>query len=72
LSRSYLPNRIVAVTTEGEVPEYWVVNLIDEMVEVHTDVVRGAYARVVPQRRGDAIALQRFPDVSIAVSDILR
>jgi Uma2 family endonuclease len=54
------------------VPEYWVVNLVDQLIEVHTDIVRGTYARVVAFRKGERITLQRFPDVSIAVSDALR
>lgn len=57
---------------ECGVPEYWVVNLIDGIIEVHTDIVRGAYARLISYRKSESIQLQRFPDVSIAVSDVLR
>jgi Uma2 family endonuclease len=64
-------------TTKGQlyaecgVPEYWVVNLVDGLVEVHTETVRGTYARVTPFRRGDAIRLREFPDVEIRVGDVL-
>jgi Uma2 family endonuclease len=57
---------------ECGVPEYWVVNLVDDLIEVHTDIVRGVYTKVIPRRRGDEVALERFPDVRIAVSDVLR
>lgn len=54
------------------VQEYWIVNLVDGLIEVHTDIVNGAYARVAPYRKGEAITVQKFPDVKIAVADVLR
>jgi Uma2 family endonuclease len=57
---------------ETGVPEYWVVNAVDDIIEVHSEIVRGAYARVVPYRKGDVIDLQRFPQVNIRVDDVLR
>lgn len=56
---------------ESGVPEYWVVNVIDRQIEVHTEIVRGSYARVVSYRAGDAIALTKFPDVHVRVTDVL-
>ncbi|HVH43834.1 MAG TPA: Uma2 family endonuclease [Labilithrix sp.] len=56
---------------EGGVEEYWVVNVRDGIVEVHSDIVRGSYTRTVPYRRGARIALAAFPDVEISVDDIL-
>ena len=56
---------------ECGVPEYWVVNLEGERVDVHTEVVRGAYARVTPYGRGEAIALPRLASVTVRVDDIL-
>lgn len=56
---------------ESGVPEYWVVNVRDGIVEVHTEIVRGAYTHVTPYRAGARIALLRFPDVEIAVGDVL-
>ncbi len=57
---------------ESGVPEYWVVNLVDGLIEVHTDIVRGAYARIAPYRKGQTIALERLAGVAVAVSDVLR
>jgi Uma2 family endonuclease len=54
------------------VVEYWVVNLVDRRIEVHTDAVGGRYTRQMPAQRGEAIRLRVFSDVEIAVSDIVR
>ena len=56
---------------EAAVEEYWVVNLVDRLVEVHTHIVRGAYTRVTPYRVGETVCSTRFPDLQIAVGDIL-
>lgn len=57
---------------ESGVPEYWVVNVADRLIEVHSDIVGDTYTRVTPYREGDVITLQRFPDVSVRVADIIR
>jgi Uma2 family endonuclease len=51
---------------ECGVPEYWVVNVRDGLVEVFTDIVSGAYTRVVPYRRDDVVTPRSFSDVAIA------
>jgi Uma2 family endonuclease len=56
---------------ECGVGEYWVVNLVDRQVEVHTDIVRGAYSRTIPFRPGESIVPRRFSDLIIAVADVL-
>jgi Uma2 family endonuclease len=56
---------------ECGVPEYWVVNLVDELVEVHTEIVRGTYARVTPYRRGDKVELPALAGVTVRVDDVL-
>jgi Uma2 family endonuclease len=53
------------------VPEYWVVDTSGGIIEVHTEIVQSAYARITPYRSGDSIALQAFPDVTIAADDVL-
>lgn len=56
---------------EANVPEYWIVNVRDAIIEVHTEIVRGEYTKVIPYRAGSRIALVRFPDVSFAADEIL-
>jgi Uma2 family endonuclease len=60
------------VYARAGVPEYWVVNLVDDRIEVHADAVGAAYTRVTSVRAGESIRLRQFPDVEIAVADILR
>lgn len=52
------------------VPEYWVVNVVDRVVERHTTPNNGAYERVDSLRPGDSIALTAFPDLKIDVAAI--
>jgi Uma2 family endonuclease len=54
------------------VPEYWVVDVSGRSIEVRTDPGDGVYRQVRVVRPGEAIRLQAFPDVEIAVSDVVR
>ena len=54
------------------IPEYWIVDLVAGVVEVHTDVIEGRYGRLTPCRSTDAIRLREFPAVEIKVADIIR
>lgn len=53
------------------IPEYWIVNLQDNVVEIHKDSERGTYRAITLASRGDTVALEMFPDVQIPVADIL-
>ena len=50
------------------VPEMWIVNLPDRLIEVHAEPIRGAYARVTPYRIGQRVAPNAFPDVLVDVA----
>lgn len=52
------------------VPEYWVVNLADRIIERHSEPTSGAYARVTPFRSGETIVSLAFGDVGVRVSDL--
>lgn len=56
---------------ECGIPDYWIVNLVDDLVEVHSDIVNDRYARITPYRRGDVVRSIVFGDVAIAVDDVL-
>jgi Uma2 family endonuclease len=62
----------VEIDARAGVPEYWVVGLVDGLVEVYTEPTDGAYRRVTPACRRDRIRPGAVPDVEIAVDDILR
>jgi Uma2 family endonuclease len=50
---------------QAGVSEYWVVNIPDRSIEVHTEPSRGAYTRVTPYRVPEKVAPEAFPDVTI-------
>jgi len=56
---------------EHGIPEYWVVNLRDRQVEVHTEPTDDGYTRLITYRGGERIALERFADIQMRVMDIL-
>jgi Uma2 family endonuclease len=55
------------------VPEYWIVNLRDDHVEVHRtpDPAAGVYREVCTARVGDALAPALLPGVRIPVEDVI-
>lgn len=55
----------------AEVDEYWIVNQVEEVVEVYRDRYNGEWRQRTTHQRGDTIAMLAFPDVQIAVSEIL-
>jgi Uma2 family endonuclease len=54
-----------------EVPEYWLVNVEDGSVEVHSEPASGRYTRMTTHRAGEELVVRAFPDVRVAVADIL-
>lgn len=53
------------------VPEYWIVNLVDEVVERYTQLEAGEYRRSSRHAPGERLAVPSFPDVEVAVGDII-
>lgn len=60
------------IYAENGVPEYWVVNLVDRRIEVHTEPSKDGYGAVRHVERGESIALGAFPDVAVNVGDVVR
>ena len=54
------------------IPEAWIVNLRDRVVEVYRQLAGKIYSLVETFRTGQSIALTAFPDVKIPVSDVFR
>ena len=55
----------------AEVDEYWIVNLVDEVVEVYRDRHEGEWRTRSTHHRGETISPLAFPDVKLAVADVL-
>lgn len=53
------------------VDEYWIVDLVHGLVEVRRDRHEGEWRSLQTFHRGDTLAMQAFPDVTIAVAEIL-
>lgn len=56
---------------ESGVPEYWLVNLIDGVVEVYRDPEAGDYLDVSHHERGATIKPQAFPGIAVEVSSLV-
>jgi len=55
---------------ENGVPEYWVVNAAERVVEVYREPRDGRYATMTTFRIGEKIALAKFSDVSVPVAEV--
>jgi Uma2 family endonuclease len=53
------------------VPEYWIVNLVEKVVEIYTDPADGRYRNSRRARSRETVAPGAFPDVVMSVADLL-
>jgi Uma2 family endonuclease len=60
------------IYAENGVPEYWIVNLVDRCIEVHTDPAPDGYRTVRRFISGQSMEPVRFPGVVICVDDVIR
>ena len=56
---------------EAGIEEYWIVNLVNAQLLVYRDPVDGEYRSMRILGKDDTITPLAFPDVTIAVSEIL-
>jgi Uma2 family endonuclease len=56
---------------EAAVPEYWIVNLGERVVEVHRRPAEGGYGDVARAAAGEALSPHAFPDLTIRVDELL-
>ena len=59
------------VYAEAGIPEYWIVNVPERVVEVHRAPQGGVYRERYVCRSGDELTVQAFPDIRISVLEIL-
>ncbi len=52
------------------IAEYWLVNLVDRVVEGHRTPVGGRYTDVVAHRAGTRVAPGAFPDIHVHVGEL--
>ncbi len=61
----------VNLYAQAQVPEYWVVNLAAQKVDVYRNPIDGTYRDVTCRQLGDTLHLLRFPNIRVDVSSIL-
>jgi Uma2 family endonuclease len=59
------------VYAECGVPEYWIVNLVDRVVEVHRKPGGGRYWQVQRLDEPSLVACERHPELELRVAEIL-
>jgi Uma2 family endonuclease len=60
--------RKARIYAEAGVPDYWIVNLRDECIEVHRDPLGDTYRSMTVFRSGEVIPLLAFPTIAFPVS----
>lgn len=70
-SLSYDRGRKAKLYAECGVPEYWIVNLVSRVVEVHREPGADGYGQVSVHLKGSRLQLLAFPDVELAIDDFL-
>jgi len=61
----------LALYAEAEIPEVWIVNLPNDIIEVHQKPSVGIYQLAKIFKRGETLASEVLPDLSIAADEIL-
>ena len=61
----------VNLYAQANIPETWIMNLVDDCIETFTGPGPDGYANHAIYRRGDSIAPSALPDVEFAVEDLL-
>jgi Uma2 family endonuclease len=57
---------------KSAIPEVWILNLREKVVEVYREPSAGIYSRSENFRAGQHVTLSAFPNVNIPVTDIFR
>jgi Uma2 family endonuclease len=54
------------------VPDYWIVNIPDRVIEVYREPSADAYTRVERYERGQSVRPLRFDDLEVRVADVIK
>lgn len=60
------------VYARSGVPEYWIVNIPERCIETYAEPHGDAYVRSARYEPGQTLRIEAFPEVEIAVSDVLK
>ncbi len=59
------------IYADAGIREYWIVNLVDDCIEIHRDPRGGEYRDVRTVVRNDTISMLAFPTIEMKVNEIL-
>jgi Uma2 family endonuclease len=57
---------------EAGIPDYWIVNLVDDCIEIHREPKEGRYKSVAVHRAGEQVRPLLFPDCPLRVGLLFR
>ncbi|MGE5443588.1 MAG: Uma2 family endonuclease [Ignavibacteriales bacterium] len=57
----------VPLYARAGIPEVWIINLLENLIEIYTDPVNGLYQRIRTAKRGESLTLQSISDVTFGV-----
>ncbi len=61
----------LALYARFNIPEVWIENIPERVVEAYTNPVEGQYTESRIYRRGETITPSAFPDISLPVSELI-
>lgn len=67
----YDRDRKLPLYAEAEIPEVWIINLPNEIIEVHKKPNVGLYQTVEIYKRDETFKTNALPDFSLSVDDVL-
>ena len=70
-SRSVDRDLKLRLYAEAGIAEYWVIDLVDRIVDVHTEPSGGTYSSVVTHRSGGTLRPTLLPSVNLELDDFL-
>ena len=57
---------------QTHVPEYWIVNVQESVIEVYSQPVEGLYQRTTRHGAGETISPSAFPDVRVSIDELFK
>ena len=70
-SVEYDCNRKLPLYARADIPEVWLVNLPEDIVEVYLQPANGQYRRLQRVNRGESLVSESFPSLTLNVDSIL-
>lgn len=59
------------VYARQNIPEYWILNLVDDCLEVYRDPVGEGYQHMSTMKAGESVACLAIPAAQVAISDLV-